>query len=321
MAAGDTSVRRWHLGLPETFAADDGVVGYSFGELASAAPYVAQVRGIHDVLADPSPPQVSQVEVHLPSYRPNTLVHVVAWLAARMAEPGAEVRWPLAKRQGPDSVLRLLEAGGWKLEKKKAGKLVVLHGSPPAANGLEPPGPPEPASFEVRLGAREVSLRADYGVFSPRQVDDGTLALLDVALRQQPVDVVADIGIGYGPLAIGLVLNGVAGSAVGTDVDGLAVWLAGRNAAELGVPLSLTCDPDPLSVPMTPLTVCNIPTHIQVSDSAQLMAGLVTRSQHGKVLAVVHESLRERYARYFEAAGKALAYHRGEHHVILETVD
>ncbi|GAB3426380.1 class I SAM-dependent methyltransferase [Flindersiella endophytica] len=320
MAAGDTAVRRWHLGLPETFAPDDGVIGYSHDELTSAAPHVAEVRGLHDVLADPKPPRASEVEVHLPSYRPRTLVPVLAWLAARMADPGGEVRWPLGKRQGPDSVLRLLEAGGWKLEKQKAGKqLVVLRGTAPEADGV--PEPPEPAGFEAQLGAREVTLRADYGVFSPRQVDDGTLALLDVALRQQPVDVVADIGIGYAPLAIGLVLNGVAAAAVGTDVDCLAIWLARGNAAALDVPLTLTCDPDPLSVPMTPLTVCNVPTHIQAPGSARLMAGLVARAQHGKLLAVVHESLQERYARYFTSAQIPLTHHRGEHHVILETVN
>lgn len=81
-------------------------------------------------------------------------------------------------------------------------------------------------------------------MFSPERLDDGTELLLSVALHHRPVARVADIGVGYGALAIGLVLNGVAGSAIGTDVDAIALWLAGQNARHHGVSLALRLTPD-----------------------------------------------------------------------------
>ncbi|MEQ7010919.1 methyltransferase [Actinopolymorpha sp. B17G11] len=253
-----------------------------------------------------------RVDVHLPSYRPRSLVPLLAWLATHLAQPNAEISWYLDKRQGPNAVKRLLEGIGWNLETERQGRLMRLRGTAPHAQSL-----PEPASFIAQLGAHEARLRADYGVFSPHQVDEGTALLLEVALNYR-ADVVADIGTGYGPLAIGLVLNSVAKSAVGTEVDCLAMWLARQNAADLNVPLELVCDPDPLRVPMTPLTVCNVPTHVNASESAQLMAGLVKRAEFGKVFAVIHASIARRYARHFESAGLGVIDHPGKNHVVLE---
>jgi 16S rRNA G1207 methylase RsmC len=306
-------VRRWHVGLPETPEREDGIVGFTASDLAAAAARSSEVRGLHDVLSDDDPPAAPQVDIHLPTYRPRTLVPLLAWLAPRLAEPHAEISWYLDKRQGPKTVQRLLEEAGWHLETERRGRQVRLKGTPTRTQPR-----PEPARFLARLGPHEAMLRADYGVFSPHQVDEGTALLLDVVLTHRAVEVVADIGVGYGPLAIGLVLNSVGAAAVGTEVDCLAMWLAQQNAADLHVPLDLVCDPDPLRVPMTPLTVCNVPTHINAAESARLMTGLVKRAEFGKVFAVVHASLAGRYARQFEAAGLRVVHHPGTHHVVLE---
>jgi hypothetical protein len=116
------------------------------------------------------------------------------------------------------------------------------------------------------------------------------------------------------------VLNSVAQAAVGTDVDCLALWLAEQNANAHGVPLALHCDPDPSSVPLTPLTLCNIPTHINAEQTARFMAGLVRRAEHGTLLVVVHASLEHRYTRHLTAARLPVSRHPGPAHVVLEMI-
>jgi hypothetical protein len=56
-----------------------------------------------------------RVQVWLPAYRGKSLVPLLGWLvAARLASPDAEVTWWLEKRQGPDSVARMLTELGWR---------------------------------------------------------------------------------------------------------------------------------------------------------------------------------------------------------------
>lgn len=304
--------RCWYVGLPEEATAGDGLVFLTARE-QDAAPPVATVIGLHEAMEN-QVPTAPRVELRLPAYRGKALVLVLGWLAAtRLGQPGCEVTWYLDRQQGPDSVRRLLHELGWDLDRDRHGRIVRLRGKAPA--GLGPP--PQPRHFTAKLGAARVELAADYGVFSPDRVDEGSTLLLDVALRHQHVDVVADIGIGYGSLALGLVLNGIAGSAVGTDVDCIALWLAHRNATAHGVPLAVRCAADPTSVAPTPLTVCNIPTHIDTHQTRRLMAGLVQRAQHGTLLTVVHASLEARYTHHLASAKLSVERHPGRSHVVL----
>lgn len=301
----------WHVGLPEALTAADRVVALNAAEMAAAG---AAAVGFHEAVAAPLD-RGPEVHVHLPTYRGMAFVPVLAWLAARLACDGAEVSWYAGRQQGPDSIRRLLEAAGWRLERERTGRLVRLRGRPPAE-----PDRPAPRRFTALLGGRRVELAADYGIFSPDRVDDGTALLLEVALRHPPVELVADVGTGYGPLAIGLVLAGAARAAVATDVDCVALWLAGENARASGVPLALTCTPDPAAIEPTPLTVCNVPTHIDRRQTERFMAGLAGRTRRGRLLAVVHASLEDRYTRYLEAHGLRVRRHPGAAHVVLDAV-
>lgn len=299
----------WHVGLPRALGADDRVIALTAAELEAAG---RAGVGFHEAMeADPEP--AGAVEVHLPTYRGLAFVPVLAWLAARLAGDGAPVSWLAGKQQGPDTIRKLLEGAGWRLERDRAGGLVRLRGVPPAGVAR-----PAPRRFDARLGGRTVELAADYGVFSPDRIDDGTALLLAVALRQPRVGLVADVGVGYGALAIGLVLADVAPAAVATDVDCVALWLAARNARDLGVPLTLTCSADPASVEPTPLTVCNVPTHIDRAHTERFMAGLADRARHGRLLAVVHASLEARYTRHLEGHGLRVGRHAGAAHVVLD---
>jgi 16S rRNA G1207 methylase RsmC len=174
---------------------------------------------------------------------------------------------------------------------------------------------PPPRSFTAASG---LVFEGDYGVFSPAGIDAGSALLLELASGLEAVDAVADIGVGYGALAVSLAAGGRARRAVGTDVDSIALWLAERNAGAAGVALEVALDPDPLAVERTPLTVCNVPTHLDAKRTAALLAGLAERARHGRLLAVVHASLEERYARPLNQPGLRLARHRGADHVILD---
>jgi 16S rRNA G1207 methylase RsmC len=258
--------------------------------------------------------RAEKVDVWLPAYRGKSLVSLLSWLVTeRLAGPGAPVTWRLTKQQGPDSIARMLAKLGWdNLTKERAGRYTVLTGEPPAMASL-----PEPAVFTDRIGAQDLTFSADYGVFSPRWIDNGTAWLAEVALCQPAVETIADIGIGYGALAIGLVLNGTASNAEATDIDSVALWLAQRNARRYDVDLKVVCTPNPLDIAPTPLTVCNMPTHINAASSGALMAGLVQRARHGRVLIVVHQSLEVRYSRHLSEAGLMVDRYPGPAHVVL----
>ncbi len=304
---------RWCVGLPpEPLGPADALVALTAAELSPTG-RPAAVLAFHSAMAG-QVAQAAGIDIYLPGYRGKSLIPVLSWLAAtRLAEPGAQVTWHLRKQQGPDSVLRLLADLGWNLRRSRTGQDITLAGTPPALATL-----PGPRSLSARLGDQAVCLEADYGVFSPQGIDQGTELLLRIALKSEPVPVVADIGTGYGPLAIGLVRNAIAERAVATDVDSIALWLAGRNAVAAGVELDARCSADPGTVPATALTVCNVPTHVDVAASASLMAGLLARAKRGRLLIVVHRSLEARYARYFSASGVRARSHPGQDHVVLD---
>jgi 16S rRNA G1207 methylase RsmC len=290
----------------------DAVVALTADDLAEAGRRGVPAVAFHELVAPR--PALSTVDVYLPAYRGKRLALLLGWLvAARLHRDGVTVAWHLDKRQGPDSLRKLLAENGWRLESGREGRGVVLTGEPAG-----PVAAPEPEAFPADVGDRRLEFAADFGVFSPGHVDEGTRLLLDVALQGPAAPVVADVGIGYGPLAIGIVANGVAERAVGTDIDALALWLARRNADTNGVPLDVACSADPAAVPPTPLTVCNVPTHIDATRSAALMAGLLDRARAGRLLAVVHASLAERYAHYFADAGLSPHRHPGPQHVVFD---
>jgi 16S rRNA G1207 methylase RsmC len=315
---GTVALSRWFVGLAEEpLGVGDGLVAFTAFELSAAPHDCGLVVGFHDAMAGVTSATAARVDVFLPTYRGKTLVPALAWLVVnRLAAPGADVAWHLEKQQGPNSVQRLLASLGWKLEQIPRGRFRELRGQAPATA-------PEPAPrrFITEVDGVTLRLEADYGVFSPQGLDAGTRLLMDVALGQPVEGAVADIGTGYGPLAIGLLATGRAQRAVATDVDCIALWLALRNAAANKVStLTALASADPTSVEPTPLTVCNVPTHVNARETATLMVGLLARARAGRLLAVVHRSLEARYMRYFTDAGLRPSRHEGPTHVVLDAV-
>jgi 16S rRNA (guanine1207-N2)-methyltransferase len=307
---------RWLIAPPPevlaglTDPATAGVVALTAEQCSAAARGITTVP-FHELMTGEPRFSDARVEVYPPAYKGKRLVLLLAWLvAARLGGPTA---WYLDKRQGPQSIAKLLAEQGWQLTSGREQRHVVLSGQAP-----QPGPPPEAEVFTGKVGAAELTFAADFGVFSPGHIDEGTRLLLEVALGSPATDVVADIGVGYGPIALGLVRNGIAASAVATDIDSLALWLTLRNAETNGVPLTVACSADPAAVPATALTVCNVPTHIDAAQSAALMAGLLRRAASGRLFAVVHASLESRYQRYFRDAKLKTRRHPGPQHVVFE---
>ncbi|WP_171987651.1 methyltransferase [Streptomyces sp. MP131-18] len=318
-AHSPASLTRWSIGGPADAAASagEGVVALTADGLSDEARRGgAVVLGLHEAMVRDDLPRAPLVDVHVPSYRGKAFVTLLSWLVSRhLATEGGTAAWFLAKQQGAGSLPALLTALGWRdVSRARTGRLYRIAGRPPVEVT-----PPQPRTFAAQMDGHVLTFAADYGVFSPGHIDEGTAHLFDVALRQPHVSTIADVGVGYGPLALGLVRAGVADRAVATDVDSVALWLAGRNAEANDVPLDVVCSTDPLEIEDTPLTVCNVPTHIDVTRTTALMRGLARRTSGGhRLLAVVHASLEERYVRHLADVGLTARRHPGKSHVVLE---
>lgn len=278
--------------------------------LLSDVPCDVPVVPLQTALTYPQTPS-DVVRIHVPPYRPASALILLAALAGRLGRPGSRVVW-FAQRKYHGHIRRTLVPHGWRLVDERVDGTHVLTGTPPVDIRTD-----HPHHIAVTLGAVQTNLAADYGVFSTDRLDDGTELLLTTALAMPPVPTVADIGTGYGPLALGMVLNGAAQAAVASDIDAFALHLADINARRLKVPLVVSGTPDPARLPPTPLTLCNVPTHIPRDQTGALMDGLATRAQSGPVLLVVHRSLEGRYHDHMHRRGLCVTPRNGEHHVVL----
>ena len=100
----------------------------------------------------------------------------------------------------------------------------------------------EPAALPAPRPAGEVEVVLDPGMAFGTGTHPTTalcLAALDALLATHPGGAVLDVGTGSGLLAISAAKLG-AGRVVGTDVDPVALRVAGENAARNGVALELT---------------------------------------------------------------------------------
>jgi 16S rRNA G1207 methylase RsmC len=88
--------------------------------------------------------------------------------------------------------------------------------------------------FSAELGGRVLHLYSTWGLFSPREIDEGTRLLLD-HVEVTPGDDCLDLGCGYGPIGLTLAALAPAGQTLMVDKDFIAVDYANRNAARNGL--------------------------------------------------------------------------------------
>jgi 16S rRNA G1207 methylase RsmC len=289
-------------------------------ELRAAEAQGNAATPFHSLLAASGASPAAEVLVNVPTWRGYRFLAFLEWLVcARLAEPsGSKVTWRALRKGGATGMERILAARGWDFTKSRDGSVVEFLGCAPS------PGPcPEPASFEAELRGRRLHFSADWGVFSGEHVDDGTLLLFQVAAEHGPVDLVVDVGAGYGPLAVGLAATGVAKRAVATEIDSVALALTGRNADSAGVSVELLLHDDPTQAPVSDLTVCAFPTHLERASSNRLLRAVCDRARSGGVVLIdIHASLEGRFVGRFEAEGAtASVVGRTTHSVLSVTMD
>lgn len=88
--------------------------------------------------------------------------------------------------------------------------------------------------FESTLRGQRLKFHSTWGLFSPREVDEGSRLLLEhVAVNSG--DDCLDLGCGYGPIGLTLARLGPQGRTLLVDKDFVAVELAEKNARLNGI--------------------------------------------------------------------------------------
>jgi len=88
--------------------------------------------------------------------------------------------------------------------------------------------------FQARLCGREFVFHSTWGLFSPREIDEGTRLLLE-RVEVRPADDCLDLGCGYGPIGIALAALAPEGRTLMVDKDFVAVDYSNRNAERNGI--------------------------------------------------------------------------------------
>ncbi len=92
-----------------------------------------------------------------------------------------------------------------------------------------------PRSVHVVLPDLHLELETDSGMFSPTRLDPGTRLLLDTAPQPPSSGDLADLGCGYGPLALVLAARSPGARVWAVDVNTRALELCARNAERAGL--------------------------------------------------------------------------------------
>jgi 16S rRNA (guanine1207-N2)-methyltransferase len=83
--------------------------------------------------------------------------------------------------------------------------------------------------FTTRLGERTFTFHSTWGIFSPRDIDEGTRLLVD-HLQIEASDDCLDIGCGYGPIGLYMASCAPQGKTLMVDKDFIAVDYSNANA-------------------------------------------------------------------------------------------
>lgn len=88
--------------------------------------------------------------------------------------------------------------------------------------------------FTAELRGRRLLFHSTWGLFSPREIDEGTRLLLQ-HLEVAPGDDCLDLGCGYGPIGLTLAALAPEGQTLMVDKDFVAVAFSQRNAERNGL--------------------------------------------------------------------------------------
>lgn len=83
--------------------------------------------------------------------------------------------------------------------------------------------------FEARIEGVSLHFKTTWGIFSPREIDEGSRLLLEHVVLPQGADI-CDIGCGYGALGLFLAARDASSHVTMVDTDFVAVEYAKKNA-------------------------------------------------------------------------------------------
>lgn len=98
-----------------------------------------------------------------------------------------------------------------------------------------PNGPRDFRELDLTLRGTPVRVRTSSGVFSGDRIDLGTRVLLDAVDDPPPTGRLADVGCGWGPIALAMAQASPEAEVWAVDVNRRAVELTAHNAASLGL--------------------------------------------------------------------------------------
>ncbi|MDQ7050498.1 MAG: methyltransferase [Enterobacterales bacterium] len=92
----------------------------------------------------------------------------------------------------------------------------------------------QPLKFSTELQYESLDFETTYGIFSPKEIDQGTKQLLRYLEVEESFDCL-DLGCGYGPIGIWMAKKAKKGQVTLLDKDFVAVDYANRNIAINGL--------------------------------------------------------------------------------------
>lgn len=119
-------------------------------------------------------------------------------------------------------------------------------------------------TIETTLASQLMRFRTTWGLFSPRNIDEGSLLLLN-HIKVYPDDNILDLGCGYGPLGLTLAKIAKDGQTTLVDKDFMAVEYTRKNIQLNGInnaQVLLSNGFDQLNHPKFNLIVSNIPAKV-----------------------------------------------------------
>ncbi len=88
--------------------------------------------------------------------------------------------------------------------------------------------------IDADLAGERLQLHSTWGIFSPREIDEGTQLLVE-RLEIAPADDCFDLGCGYGPIGLYMARKAPQGQILMVDKDFMAVEYANANARRNGL--------------------------------------------------------------------------------------
>ena len=168
-----------------------------------------------------------------------------------------------------------------------------------------PPRPAQPDEIYTELLGNPLRFQTTWGLFSPREIDEGSALLLH-HLEVQADDVTIDLGCGYGALGISIAKACPQGRVLMLDKDFVAVNYAQRNAALNGlsnceVRLSNGLADVPESIQADTL-VSNLPAKVgRELMTTFLLDAYAQLKPGGQIVVVTINGLREYIKKNFQA--------------------